>query len=135
MKNNLAKECKDPGGLLDPKHNENWDEYRKRKAELYKPKAKPKLKWETSHPGQVVSADQLISPTPGLIAQMLGRPTTMRYTCATIYVDNCSGYTFMQLQYSTNAEETIKGKLTYESHASSCGVRICHYHCDNGIFK
>ncbi len=32
-----------------------------------------------SKPGQVVSIDQLVSPTPGLIAQMIGFLTTKRY--------------------------------------------------------
>lgn len=45
------------------------------------------------YPGEIVSVDQLISPTPGLIAQMLGKPTTKRYTCATVYVDQYTDYT------------------------------------------
>ena len=43
-------------------------------------------------PGSVVSVDQMISPTPGLIAQMTGMLTTQRYSCATVYVDQYSGY-------------------------------------------
>jgi len=38
-------------------------------------------------PGQVVSADQLMSPTPGLMAQMQGTLTTERCTCATAFID------------------------------------------------
>ena len=35
-------------------------------------------------PGQVVSVDQLVSPTPGLVAQMTGKLTTKRYKYATV---------------------------------------------------
>ena len=38
-------------------------------------------------PGECISVDQLISPTPGFTAQMSGKLTTQRYTCATIYVN------------------------------------------------
>ena len=38
-------------------------------------------------PGHFVSVDQLVSPTPGLIAQITGFLTTKRYKYATIYVD------------------------------------------------
>ena len=62
-------------------------------------------------PGQCISVDQLISPTPGFIAQMAGKLTTQRYTCATIYVDQYSGYSFTWIQRSTSVEETIKGKI------------------------
>ena len=48
--------------------------------------------WKPTKPGEVVSVDQMISPTPGLIAQMSGMLTNKRYTSATIYVDHFSGY-------------------------------------------
>ena len=43
-----------------------------------------------THPGAVVSVDQLESPTPGLIAQMSGFMTKQRYKCATVHVDQAS---------------------------------------------
>ena len=49
-------------------------------------------------PGQVVSVDQLVSPTPGLIAQMTGFLTTKRYKYATVYVDQFSRIGFVHLQ-------------------------------------
>ena len=88
-----------------------------------------------STPGETVSVDQMISPTPGLVAQMIGMLTNTRYTCATIYVDQYSGYSFIWLQKSTNAEETLIGKKAFEAHARESGVRIKHYHADNGVFK
>ena len=88
-----------------------------------------------AEPGSVVSVDQMISPTPGLIAQMTGMLTTQRYSCATVYVDQCSGYSFVWIQRSTGVEETLEGKRAFEEHAGNSGVKIHHYHADNGIFK
>ena len=86
-------------------------------------------------PGEVVSVDQMISPTPGLVAQMTGILTTKRYTCATVYVDQFSGYSFIWIQKSTGVDETLEGKRAFEEHARSSGVKVQHYHADNGVFK
>jgi Reverse transcriptase (RNA-dependent DNA polymerase) len=86
-------------------------------------------------PGQVVSVDQLVSPTPGLIAQMTGFLTTKRYKYATVYVDQFSRLGFIYLQKTASAEETIEGKKAFEAYARRHGVRIQNYHADNGIFK
>ena len=86
-------------------------------------------------PGECVSVDQLISPTPGLIAQMSGKLTTQRYTCATIYVDQYSGFSYVWIQRSTSVEETLKGKQAFERFATHSGVMVKHYHADNGIFR
>ena len=51
-----------------------------------------------TRPGQIVSVDQLESNTPGLIAQFKGNLTQQRYKCATVFVDQFSGYTFVYLQ-------------------------------------
>ena len=45
-----------------------------------------------SMPGQVVSVDQLVSPVPGLIAQMTGFITKQRYKYATVYIDQFSKF-------------------------------------------
>ncbi|KAI2494618.1 hypothetical protein MHU86_19896 [Fragilaria crotonensis] len=76
-------------------------------------------------PGQVVSVNQLVSPTPGLIAQMTGFLTTKRYRYATVYVD----------QKTASAEETVEGKRAFEAYSHRHGVKVENYHADNGIFK
>ena len=86
-------------------------------------------------PGDVVSVDQLISPTPGLIAQLSGFITKERYKVATIYVDQVSRVGFVNLQRSTSAEETLEGKQAFERWASTHGVHVRAYHADNGIFR
>ena len=85
--------------------------------------------------GEVISVDQLISPTPGFVAQMTGILTKQRYTCATIYVDQYSGLGYVYLQKSTKADETIKGKRAFEAYAKTHGVKVERYHADNGIFR
>ena len=41
-------------------------------------------------PGEVISVDQMVSPVPGLIAQMVGFLTQQRYKYATVFVDQAS---------------------------------------------
>ena len=100
-----------------------------------KPKLNPKPKlFKATFPGQVVSVDMMHSPTPGLIAQMGGWLTKKRYRYAAIFVDHYSGYGFVHLQKTQTAEETLRGKTAFERHSRLYGVKILHYHADNGIF-
>ena len=50
-------------------------------------KNRKKIKIATA-PGQVVSMDQLISPTPGFVPVHRGTPTKQRYVGATVFVDH-----------------------------------------------
>jgi hypothetical protein len=85
--------------------------------------------------GEVVSVDQLESPTPGLLAQITGKLTTKRYKYATVYVDQRSRFGYVHLQKTSSAEETVEGKNAFESYARRHGVTIQNYLADNGIFK
>jgi hypothetical protein len=85
-------------------------------------------------PGDVVSVDQLISKTPGLIAQSVGILTRKRHMVATVFVDHASGLDFVHTQPSTSAADTVLAKIAFEQFASSHNVQVKHYHCDNGIF-
>ena len=69
-------------------------------------------------PGQVVSVDQLVSPTPGLIAQMTGFLTKQRYKYATVYIDQASGQSFIHLQKSASTSETLESKAAFEQYDS-----------------
>ena len=86
-------------------------------------------------PGTVVSVDQLESSTPGFIGQLKGWLTRQRYMCATVFVDQYSDLTFVYLQRSTNADETLDAKEAFERYAYQHGVKILHYHADNGRFN
>ena len=87
-----------------------------------------------TRPGQVVSVDQLESNSPGLIAQLKGKLTQQRYKYATVSVVQYSGYTFIYLQRRLTSEETVKAKHAFERASEQRGVKILHYHADNGQF-
>ena len=76
----------------------------------------------------------MISPTPGLIAQMTGTPTHNRYNSATIYVDVATRFSYITLQTTTSADETIQGKEAFEREMMEHGYPVMSYHADNGIF-
>ena len=88
-----------------------------------------------ARPGERVSVDQLVSPTPGLIAQMTGFLTNKRYKYATVYVDQASRLSFVGLQKTATADKTLLGKEAFEQYAKDRGVKVEGYHADNGIFK
>jgi hypothetical protein len=90
---------------------------------------------KATSPGQIVSMDQLESSTPGLVAQAKGKSTKARFTCATIFVDHFSRLTFIHMQTSTNATETLAAKHAFEFYAASFNVSIRRYHGDNGRFS
>ena len=85
--------------------------------------------------GEVISVDQMVSPVPGLIAQMVGFLTRQCYKYATVFVDQASCMGFVYLQKTCSAEETIEAKRAFEQYAENRGVRVQAYHADNGIFK
>ena len=69
----------------------------------------------STRPGQVVSVDQLISPTPGFIPTCRGTTTTKQYSGATVFVDNFSDFTYVHLMTGNmSADTTVEAKLTFE---------------------
>ena len=85
-------------------------------------------------PGAVVGVDQLISTTAGFVGQMRGLLTRRRYTVSTVFVDHFSGFSYVHLQLSTDAEHTLEAKRAFERLAKVYGVTVRHYHADNHIF-
>jgi hypothetical protein len=65
---------------------------------------------------------------------MKGWLTKMRYRVSTIFVDHFSGLSYIHLQKSTNAEETVEAKIAFERFASKVNVTIKSYQADNGQF-
>jgi hypothetical protein len=84
--------------------------------------------------GQVVSVDQLQSTVPGLVGQMKGWPTIQRYNYATVFVDQYSRLSYVYIQKTDNAAETLMAKHAFEGYARTMGVQVQHYHTDNGRF-
>ena len=87
-----------------------------------------------TQPGQCVSVDQLESPVPGFIAQLKGKLTKSRYRAATVFVDHASRLGYIHLQCDLTSKSTVEAKLAFEAYAERSGVKIKHYHCDNGRF-
>ena len=85
-------------------------------------------------PGQVVSTDQIVSPTEGFVPTHRGTPTVQRYHGATVFVDHFSDFTYVHLMIKMDAEATVEAKMAFERVAASHGVTIHHYHADNGLF-
>jgi hypothetical protein len=84
--------------------------------------------------GDIVSVDQMVSPIPGLVAQITGTLTTKRYNYATVYVDQATRLGYVHLQKGATAEETLEGKKAFEAYARDHSISIKAYHADNGIF-
>jgi Reverse transcriptase (RNA-dependent DNA polymerase) len=89
---------------------------------------------KATSPGECVSVDQLESSTPGLVAQLKGKPTKARYRVATVFVDHFSRLSYVHFQKSSSAEETVEAKRAFEIYAKSHNVTVRHYHADNGRF-
>ena len=91
--------------------------------------------FEAVVPGQCVSVDQMVSTQLGFFAQMKGRLTKKRYKGATIFIDHFSRVRFTFLMTTDlTSEETVEAKEAFERWSEQHGVRIQHYHCDNGRF-
>ena len=74
------------------------------------------------------------STVPGFVAQLKGRLTVKRYTAATVFVDHYSRLTYVHLQYDLSSKHTLEAKRAFEIWSANVGVKIEHYHADNGRF-
>ena len=75
--------------------------WQQKSQKQYKPPPSP------TKPVDVVSVDQMMSPTPGFISQMTGKITTNRYKYATFSVDNFSRFSYAYLQNTATVEEIL----------------------------
>jgi hypothetical protein len=91
---------------------------------------------DVSHldPGDCVSCDQLESSPPGLIPTDRGTPSTSKYHAGTLFVDYASHYLYFMPHVSTDVQEALQAKHTFELHASQYNRFVKCYHADNGIF-
>jgi hypothetical protein len=85
-------------------------------------------------PGECASVDQMTSTEVGFYAQLKGKLTKKRYKCATVFVNHFSRLRFVYLQLDDKSNETLAAKLAFEQYTAEHGVKILHYHCDNGRF-
>ena len=96
-------------------------------------KIDPKIK-PTTVPGVVVSIDQLESPVPGFVPIAKGQPTVRKYRGGSVFVDHASDFMYIHMHQHLTTDGTIDAKHAFERLAEQLGVRILHYHCDNGRF-
>jgi hypothetical protein len=89
----------------------------------------------TTKPGGCISLDQMASTEVGFFAQMKGKLSKRRYRCTTIFVDHFSRLRFVHLQINDTSAETLGAKCAFETFATKHGVRILHYHYNNGRFQ
>ena len=84
--------------------------------------------------GQIITVDQLESLMDGFIAQLKGKLTTQRYWYAAVFMDQHSRYASVYLQRAITSAKTIQAKYNFECLAEDMGVRVHHFHADNGRF-
>jgi hypothetical protein len=84
--------------------------------------------------GQCISVNQNDATQVGFIAQLKGTLTKKCYTAATVFVDHYSRLKYIHLMTKLTSEETMKAKRAFEHFSKQHGIRILHYHCNNGQF-
>ena len=89
---------------------------------------------EINGPGDFVCTDHIISAQPGLLPRISGNYTRDRITSACIFKDAYSSFTYVHLQTSFDLEQTINAKIVFEKLAETYGVKVKHYHADNGHY-
>ena len=89
---------------------------------------------KVTRPGQLVGVDQMTSKTPGLIAQIQGFLLRQWYMVCTVFINYYSNLSYVHLRRSTSAADTLKAKIAFERFALQHGVKVQHYHANNGLF-
>ena len=65
--------------------------YRKATKRAWRSKQERQRQWNQAlKPGDIISVNEMVSPVPGLIAQMVGFLTKQRYKYATVFIDQGS---------------------------------------------
>ena len=108
-----------PGCAYDKAHHKKW-----RHRGIWNIK---KIHQATSS-GQVVSIDQLVSPTLGFFQTHFNLPANNRYIGATIFVDHFSDFTYAHLMIAMNSKSTTESKEAFERLAPSHEVHVQHCH-------
>jgi hypothetical protein len=109
-------------------------QYAKATRKPWRTKRKGQKIQHSMKPGECVSVDQLEFRQVGFVAQLKGRLTLGRYRVATIFVDHYSRLGYVHLQKDSTSRETLKASLAFELYARERGVKVKHYHANNGCF-
>ena len=76
-------------------------------------------------PGQVVSVEQLVSPTPGFVPTHRGTPTTKRYIVATVFVDHFSNLTYAHLMTEMITGTMVEISWHFSEYAMPMASDLC----------
>ena len=94
------------------------------------------LKADVLFPGQRVSLDHFECSAKGRLLTSMGKSSLDdMYRGGAIFVDQASGYIFIQPQVTFSADETLQAKLEFERMCLSSGVTVSTYMSDNGTFS
>ena len=115
--------------MFGAQHQTNW----RTKSSKHSKKSELRKEYLTK-PGQRVGVDQMISAQPGLIPQEKGNLTRERIWACTVFVDYYTIYVFVALLRDLTADSRLATKKEFEHHCSVRGVKVKHYHADNGRF-
>jgi hypothetical protein len=105
--------------------------------------AMTKLPWQgketkevfvVTKPGECILVNQMTSTEVGFYVQLRGKLTKKHYKCATVFVDHYGRLQFVHLPLNNESAKTLAAKLPFKQYAAEHGVKILHYHCDNGRF-
>ena len=70
----------------------------------------------------------------GFVDQSKGNLTIKHYQYSTTFLDHFSRLRYVHLMEHLTGVETLAAKQAFERYVAQHGVRIAHYHCDNGRF-
>jgi hypothetical protein len=87
-----------------------------------------------SKPGHCVAVDQIVSAQPGLVPQDKGQMTRARIWGCTVFFDYATSYIHVVLMRDLIIESTLAAKQEFEDKCAEKGVKVEHYHADNGRF-
>ena len=76
----------------------------------------------------------MVSAQPGLVPQEKGQMTRAKIWGATVFVDHATKWVKVQLMRDTSGDSTLEAKQAFKNAAAVRGVKIKHYHVDNGRF-
>ena len=76
----------------------------------------------------------MISAQPGLIPKEKLNLTQARIWACAVFVDYYTGYIFVELMRDITAESTLATNKEFEHLCAVRGVKVEHYHADNGGF-
>ena len=74
------------------------------------------------------------SSLEGFVAQLKGKLTTRRYVGATVFRDHATGFMHVSLMTDFTGQATVDACKEFEACSRTMGVKVKHYHCDNGRF-